>query len=104
MGETRGRRSGHNTGSGADHLLMDLEESEKRIAELERRLAQQQRIAELEHQLAEAKRPPARPGPRGRRRSFLPPGRLLTAGRSRQAEAGSPRSGAGGPGLTAPGP
>ncbi|MGZ4577369.1 MAG: hypothetical protein ACXVX1_06550 [Mycobacterium sp.] len=34
---------------------MDLEDSEKRIAELERQLAQQKRIAELERQLAEAK-------------------------------------------------
>lgn len=34
---------------------MNLEDSEKRIAELERQLAQQKRIAELERQLAEAK-------------------------------------------------
>jgi len=42
--------------AGWDHLLMDQDDPEKRIAELERQLAEQKRIAELERQLAEAKR------------------------------------------------
>src|ERR1700752_3319409 len=43
------------TTSGWDDLLMDQHDPEKRIAELERQLAEQKRIAELERQLAEAK-------------------------------------------------
>lgn len=38
-----------------DHLLMDEQDPQQRIAELERQLAQQKRIADLERQLAEAK-------------------------------------------------
>jgi hypothetical protein len=38
-----------------DHLPMDADDPEERIAELERQLAEQKRIAELERQLAEAK-------------------------------------------------
>ncbi len=42
-------------GIACDHLLVVDDDAEKRIAELERQLAQQRRIAELERQLAEAK-------------------------------------------------
>jgi hypothetical protein len=41
-----------------DHLPMDADDSEKRIAELERQLAAQKRIVELEPQLAKAKAAP----------------------------------------------
>ena len=41
-------------GIACDHLLVVDDDAEKRIAELERQLAQQRRIAELERQLAEA--------------------------------------------------
>jgi hypothetical protein len=43
-----------------DHLPMDVDDPEERIAELERQLAEQKRIAELERQLAEAKAAAAR--------------------------------------------
>jgi hypothetical protein len=46
-----------------DHLLMDQQDAEQRIAELERELAQQKRIAELERQLAEAKAAGGGPAP-----------------------------------------
>ncbi len=38
-----------------DHLLVDQQDPQRRIAELERQLAQQKRIAELERQLADAR-------------------------------------------------
>jgi hypothetical protein len=65
-----------------DHLLMEQQDAEQRIAELERQLAQQKRIAELERQLANAKaaagdaqpvrQPPLGYGGRG---EFSPPRR-----------------------------
>jgi hypothetical protein len=46
-----------------NHLLMEQQDAEQRIAELERQLAQQKRIAELERQLADAKAGSGAPAP-----------------------------------------
>ena len=46
---------GIGTGFACEHLLMDQDDPEQRIADLERQLANQRRIADLERQLAEAK-------------------------------------------------
>jgi hypothetical protein len=52
---TARRRYSASPGVKCDHLLMEQQDAERRIAELERQLAQQKRIAELERQLVDAK-------------------------------------------------